>query len=191
MADIKTHHMIYGDLIDFVTGETLVDTDDERIRQKINRFLVEKKGFQKEDLELRRKIETLFGGQFVVSQIDTVIMIRDRRLVVVRYGPGSLVTRERPALAAARVLDSDHIIPLVIVTNGEDAEILDTITGKVIGQGMDAFPNRQEILTLADDDPIPRPDAERREKELRILNAFDIEICCAGGPCALPDAPEG
>ena len=183
--------MIYGDLVDFVTGETLVDSDDERYRQKISRFLVEIKGFKKSDLEMRRKIETLFGGQFVVSLIDIVVMVENRRMMMVRYGPGSLVTRERPALAAARVLDPDHIIPLAIVTNGEDAEILDTITGKVMRQGLDAFPDRQEILKLADGEPIPGPNAERREKELRILNAFDIEICCVGGPCALPDAPEG
>jgi hypothetical protein len=191
MADFKTHHMIYGELVDFVTGETLVDTDDERYRQQISRFLVEKKGFKKSDLEMRRKIETLFAGQFVVSLIDTVIMIDARRLVVVRYGPGSLVSRERPALAAARVLDPDQIIPLTIVTNGEDAEILDTPSGKVIGQGLEAFPDRQQVLKLAEADPVPGPDEDRREKELRILNAFDLEICCVGGPCALPNAPEG
>ena len=183
--------MIYGELIDFVTGETLVDTDDERYRQQINRFLVEKKGFKKSDLEMRRKIETLFAGQFVVSRIDTVIMIDERRLVLVRYGPGSLVSRERPALAAARVLDPDQIIPLSIVTNGEDAEILDTLSGKVIGQGLNAFPDRQQVLELSAADPIPGPDEDWREKELRILNAFDLEICCVGGPCALPNAPEG
>jgi hypothetical protein len=26
---------------------------------------------------------------------------------------------------------------------------------------------------------------------LRILNAFDVESCCAGTPCALPGAKEG
>ena len=191
MADIKTHHMIYGDLVDFVTGETVVDTDDERYRQKICRFLIEEKGFEKSDLEVRRKIETLFAGQFVVSRIDAVIMTAGRRLVLIRYGPGSLVTRERPALAAARVLDPDHIIPLTIVTNGEDAEVLDTVSGKVIGQGLDAFPDRQQVLKLANAEPIPGPDADRREKELRILNAFDLEACCVGEPCALPNAPEG
>ena len=174
-----------------LSPETLVDTDDERYRQKISRFLVEERGFKKSDLEVRRKIETLFGGQFVVSHIEAVIMITGRRLVVVRYGPGSLVTRERPAVAAARVLDQDYIIPLAIVTNGEDAEILDTITGKVIGQGIDAFPDRQQLLELAETDPVPGLMGDRREKELRILNAFDIEVCCVGGPCALPDAPEG
>jgi hypothetical protein len=111
--------------------------------------------------------------------------------VVVRYGPGSLVSRERPALAAARVLDPAQIIPLTIVTNGEDAEVLDTFSGKVIGQGLDAFPDRPQVLKLAETDPVPGPDEDRREKEMRILNAFDLEICCVGGPCALPNAPEG
>jgi hypothetical protein len=34
-------------------------------------------------------------------------------------------------------------------------------------------------------------DEKKRERELRILNTFDVEVCCAGGPCALPSAPEG
>ena len=45
MADIPTHHMIYGSLVDYVTGEPLVDTDDERYRQKLARLLVEERGF--------------------------------------------------------------------------------------------------------------------------------------------------
>lgn len=191
MADIKSHHMIYGTLTDYVTGRKIVDTDDERYRQKICRLLVEEKGYHKSDLVVGTKIETLFSGNFVVSTLDIVVKIKDRRLMVVRYGPGSLVTRERPALAAARVLDPEYIIPVTVVTNGEDSEVLDTVTGKVTGQGMAAIPDRQQALELAAAPPIAGPVADRREKELRILNTFDVEICCAGGPCALPGAPEG
>ena len=43
MADVPSHHLIYGHCNDFITGETVVDTDDERYRQKLARFLVEKK----------------------------------------------------------------------------------------------------------------------------------------------------
>ncbi len=192
MADIPSHHMIHGHLADYITGETLVDTDDERYRQKIARFLVENKGYVKSDLEPRLKIETLFAKQFVISKIDIVVKLNGRRVMVVRYGPGSLVTRERPAIAAARVLDPGQQIPLAVVTNGEDAELLDTHTGKVLGQGLDALPDKKQALATLDGlDFSPFADDKKKERELRILNAFDVEVCCAGGPCALPNAPEG
>ncbi|MDG4475480.1 type I restriction enzyme HsdR N-terminal domain-containing protein [Thiovibrio frasassiensis] len=191
MADIPSHHMIYGNLDDFITGETLVDTDDERYRQKLARLLVEERGFAKGEVEMRRRIETLFAHQFVVSKIDIVVRLEGRRVMVVRYGPGSLVTRERPAIAAARVLEESQLIPLAVVSNGEDGELLDTRTGKVLGTGLGAIPTRESLVTMLpslDFTPVP---PERREPELRILNAFDIEVCCAGGPCALPGAKEG
>lgn len=191
MADIKSHHMIYGTMTDYVTGREIVDTDDERYRQKLCRFLVEEKGYQKNDLEVGRTIETLFSGNFVVSKIDIVVSINDQRLLIIRYGPGSLVTRERPALAAARVFDPEYIIPVTVVTNGEDSEVLDTVTGKITGRGMGAIPDRQQTFALTGAPRLAGPTGERREKELRILNAFDVEVCCVGGPCALPNAPEG
>lgn len=192
MADTPSHHLIYGLLEDYVTGEKIVDTDDERYRQKMARFLVESKGYARQDLEPRLKIETLFAKQFVTSTIDMTVRINGKRFMIVRYGPGSIVTRERPAIAAARVLDPDQLIPLAVVTNGEDAELLDTRTGKVLGQGLDAIPDvgqaRDMLMKL---DCSPFVDPKKRERELRILNAFDVEVCCAGGPCALPSAPEG
>ena len=108
------------------------------------------------------------------------------------YGPGSLVTRERPAVAAARVLEESQQIPFIVVTNGEEAEVL-TIDGKVIAGpgGLDIIPSKDEVETqMSELDLSPWP-AEKREPELRILNAFDVEVCCAGGPCALPGAEEG
>ena len=191
MADIPTHHMIYGNLVDFVTGESLVDTDDERYRQKLARLLVEERSFAKNELTMRRRIETLFNHQFVASRIDIVVSIGDQRVMVLRYGPGSLVTRERPAVAAARVLEENQLIPLVVVTNGEDGELLDARTGKVLGTGLEAIPTREAVLKMMPTLDFTPVAPERREPELRILNAFDIEVCCAGGPCALPGAKEG
>lgn len=191
MADIPTHHMIYGSLVDYVTGEPLVDTDDERYRQKLAQMLVTEKGFAKTELEMRRRIETLFAHQFVASKIDIVVSIAGQRMMVLRYGPGSLVTRERPAIAAARVLEEGQMIPLVVVTNGEDAELLDARTGKVLATGLEAIPSREAIVAMLPSLDFTPVLPERREPELRILNAFDVETCCAGGPCALPNAKEG
>jgi hypothetical protein len=192
MADIPSHHYIYGTCIDYITGETIVDTDDERCRQELAKFLVEKKGYAKSDLEPRRCIETLYNGQFVASTIDITARVNDKRFMILRFGPGSIVTRERPAIAAARVLEPSYQIPLAAVTNSKDAVVLDTYTGKVIRQGLDNIPDKQEAASLVRSLRFePFGDEEKNDRERRILNAYDIEVCCAGGPCALPGAPEG
>lgn len=192
MTDIPIHHVIYGTCKDYITGESIIDTDDERCRQKLARMLVGEKGYSKEDLEPRRKIETLFAKQYVVSTVDITVKVKNRRFMVIRYGPGSLVTRERPAIAAARVLEPDYQIPLAVVTNGQDAEILDTYSGKIIKQGLAGVPGKKEAEELYGSlQFLPFIDSKKRERELRILNAFDVEVCCVGGPCPLPDAPEG
>jgi hypothetical protein len=192
MADIPSHHYIYGTCVDYITGETIVDTDDERCRQDLAKFLVEKKGYAKNDLEPRLCIETLYNGQYVASTIDITVREDDKRFMILRFAPGSIVTRERSAIAAARVLEPSYQIPLVVVTNCKDAEVLDTYTGKVTRQGLDSIPDRKEaeslVRTLRFE---PFDDEEKRDRERRILNAYDIEVCCVGGPCALPGAPEG
>lgn len=174
-----THHLIYGTLIDYLTGEELTDTDDERIRQELFQLMVEEKGYRKEEIEPRLTIETLFTKSFVTSTIEVTISINDKRSLILRYGPGSMVSRERSAVAAARVLDRDHQIPFAVVTNGRDAELLDTRTGKILGYGLHSIPDRKTLVYLLENvsylGPLPM---ERRERELRILNAFDVERCC-------------
>ncbi len=192
MADLRTHHLIYGTMTDFLTGDSIVDTDDERYRQEIARFMVQEKGYAKEELIPRLRLETLFNKNFVTSTIDLTVCLLNRYFMIVRYGPGSLVTRERPAVAAARVLNPDYQIPYAVVTNGENAEFLTVDSAKVLARGMDKIPGREQALDLIKEAVfLPPPTAKRREQELRILNVFDQEICCTGGPCAIPSAPEG
>ncbi len=192
MADIPSHHYIYGTCTDYITGETIVDTDDERCRQDLARLLVKEKGYAKNDLEPRLSIETLYNGQFVVSTIDITVREAGKRFMILRFAPGSIVTRERSAIAAARVLEPAYQIPLAVVTNSRDAEVLDTYTGKVIRQGLDKIPDKKEAEDLVKSLRFePFDDETKKDRERRILNAYDVEICCAGGPCALPGAPEG
>jgi hypothetical protein len=134
----------------------------------------------------------LYSGQYVASVIDITIRAAGKRLMVLRFGPGSIVTRERAAVAAARILEPAYQIPLAVVTNCQDAHVLDTYTGKVIRQGIDSIPEKQEAEALVAELRFdPYDDEEKKDKERRILNAFDKEVCCVGGPCALPGAPEG
>lgn len=179
MKQPKPHHLIYGTLNDYLTGAELTDTDDERIRQDLFRMMVEDKGYSPKEIEPRLKIETLFTKSFVTSTIEVTVSIAERRSLILRYGPGSLVSRERSAIAAARVLDPDYQIPFAVVTNGRDAELLDTRTGKILGYGVHSIPDRETLVNLLENvSYLPPLQEERRERELRILNAFDVERCC-------------
>ena len=108
-------------------------------------------------------------------------------MMIIRYGPGSLVTRERPAIAAARILDPDYRIPFAVVTNLRDAEFLETKTGKVLRTGMNSIPDRKKLVEMMSGLEFESfPDEMAREREARILNAFDVEVCCRNGTCELP-----
>lgn len=175
---------MYGVLQDYLTGEVLQDTDDERIRQQLMQRMVEQMGYTKDELEPRLKILSEFNNKKTETLIELAVRVGGKRLFIIRYAPGSLVTREKAAVAAARILDPEYRIPLAVVTNGRDAELLETSSGKVIGTGMASLPDRQEAQRLmAYYDFEPYPDVEQRERALRILNVFDEEICCAGNKC--------
>ncbi len=185
MIDTSGHHIVYGWLKDYLTGEELPDTDDERIRQELARHLVERLGYGREELEPRLLIVSCFNGNRVQSLIDLTVRLEGRRLFLLRYGPGSLVTREKAAVAAARILDPFHRIPLVVVTNGRDAELIETGKGRVLDCGMGSIPSRARAEGLLREvvfEPYNKP--QKREQALRILHVFDEEVCgCPGGEC--------
>ncbi len=179
MPEPIPHHLIYGTLKDYLTGEELTDTDDERIRQSLSKLMIEEKGYGREDLQPRNTIDSLFNRCFVTSTIELTVSHGGRQFLIIRYGPGSLVSRERSAIAAARILNPDYCIPLAVVTNGEDAELLDTRTGKILGSGLNSIPDCSAAAELICKlNFLPPVEGPKKERELRILNAFDLERCC-------------
>jgi len=184
MVDTSGHHIVYGELEDFLTGEILPDTDDERVRQDLARLLVEQLGYRKEELEPRLRIVSEYANR-VVTTIELTVSLAGKRVFILRYGPGSLVTREKAAIAAARILDPEYRIPLAVVTNGRDAELLETAQGKVLGTGMDCIPTRQRAEEYRQQSAFePFADPEKRDQALRILNVFDLDVCCFGTSCS-------
>ena len=166
------HKRILGKTTDFISGREITDTDDERYRQKLARFLVEAKGYGKSEIDPRLRIEMVIEGKKIISLIDFVVRVRDKKCMVIKYGPGSLVTRERPALAAARIL-GDYQIPFTVVTNGEDAEILDTVSGDVIATGIDAIPDKASAVEKLGKSSLQFLSPEQIETEKRIISAYD------------------
>lgn len=168
-----------GTLHDFITGQVLDDTHDERYRQAIARLLVDKKGFSKTEIHPRRPLRVAAGERRGKLWVDFVITIKTRTAMVIRYGPGSIVTRRRPALAISRLLTAWQI-PVVVVTNGEDADILDGETGDVIASGLDGILSRTDLLERVRTAAFTPIDPRRAEMEARILYAFEIDGGC---PC--------
>jgi hypothetical protein len=163
---------ILGKTTDFITGREITDTDDERYRQKLARFLVEQKGYDKSDIQSRLRLELAIDDKKVLSMVDFLIRIEGTGFIVIRYGPGSIVTRERPALASARILE-EFQIPFTVVTNGEDAEILDTITGEVIGTGMESIPHKSIAMEQLKTITLQHLSSRQSDAEKRILSAYD------------------
>ena len=174
------HHLILGKLTDFITGKILKDTHDERYRQKLAHLLVERKGYRKSDIISRCELQVTAGDdKRALIKVDFKISLSGKTYMIIKYGPGSLVTRQRPSLAASRLLEP-YQIPVVVVTNGEDAEILAGTTGKIISKGLAAIPARAGLIHMTACEPFNSISPERAEMESRILYAFDVDGCC---PC--------
>ena len=172
------HQLILGELKDFLTGDVLSDTLDERYRQKIARLLVEEKGYFPSEIAVRRRLTVRADERTASVPVDFTVSLHGRICMVVRFGPGSLVTRHRPSLAVSRLL-TGALVPVVVVTNGEDADILDGRTGKIQGEGLGAIPGREALSDIAAAHPLAAISEGRAEKEARIVYAFEVDGACS------------
>jgi len=159
-------------LVDFVTGETIPDIGAEGNRQAVERILVETLGYAKNDIAVDVDIAMTIGGDPYRSQIDLVVSVDGFQFLAVKCAAGSLGSREREILAAARLLGT-YQIPLAVVSDGKTAMVLDTITGKKIGEGLHMIPSKargREILKTAKLQPLA---PERLEREKLIFRSYD------------------
>jgi hypothetical protein len=164
------------EICDFITGQAFIDTDDERIRQKIEQLLIEEKGYLKKDIEVDREFEIVIGEEVHRSKVDLIVNVGEKRFMVIKCARGSLVSREREVISCARILNT-YQIPYAVVTNGEDAEVLNTITGEVIGYGLEAIPSKTQVLEAFKNTEFKSLQEKRIEKEKRIFLAFDAIKC--------------
>ncbi len=147
-------------------------SEREQIREKVIERLISEKGFSTDDLELGQTVKVELDGKNYVSPVDIVIRIEGKRVMLVKCAPGSVVTRENQLLAAARLLN-EYQIPLACQTNGEEIEILDVLKGKVVAEGWNKFPTRQELQQLIGNlkfEPLPE---KFKVREARILRLYD------------------
>ena len=173
------HHLILGALDDFITGERLQDTHDERYRQKIARLLVHGKGYAKTQIQPRNSLTVSAGSRKGHLWVDFLVLLDGRAAMVIKYGPGSLVTRHRPTLAISRLM-APYQIPVAVVTNGESADVLDGHSGKVTSSGIDRIPSRDLLAAQLAGAELASISPSRAEMEARIVYAYEIDGGC---PC--------
>lgn len=174
---MEGHHLILGELVDFITGDVLKDTHDERYRQKIARLLVNQKGYAKKDIEPRKALTVQADDKRAVIKVDFIITLAHRISMIIKYGPGSLVTRRRAALAASRLI-APYQVPVAVITNGQDAEVINGASGKVIATGLDAIPAKQELAGRVTDKTFEPISDRRAEMESRILYCHEVDDSC-------------
>jgi hypothetical protein len=166
----------YTMITDYLTGREIPNIGAEENRQAVEQILVEAKGYSKDDIAADVDIEMVVAGKTYRSQIDLVVAIgpAKKRIMALKCVAGSLGSREREIVAAARLLE-DYQIPLAIVSDGKTAVVLDTISGKKIGEGMDAVPSKDAVIQNLDSYQFAVLPRERLDREKLIFRTYDSE----------------
>ena len=171
------HHLILGELTDFISGETLKDTHDERYRQKIARLLTGQLGYLRADIEPRKALVARTDSKKAVLKIDFTITLEGKTCMVVKYGPGSLVTRRRAVLAVSRLI-APYQVPVAVITNGQDAEVINGTSGEVTASGLESIPSKANLTKMAAGETFASISDQRAEMESRILYCYEVDDRC-------------
>jgi hypothetical protein len=164
----------YSMITDFVTGKEIPDVGAEENRQMVERFLVNEKGYSKADIAVDVDIEITVGEEAYRSQIDLVVSVDggSTPLMAIKCAAASLGSREREILAAARLL-AEYQLPFAAVSDGRTAIVLDTVSGRKLGVGLNAILSKQAALSkLGTLKRLPFP-PEKREREKLIFRSYD------------------
>jgi hypothetical protein len=159
-------------LIDFISGRKVPHIGAEGRRQKVERLLVEGKGYAREDIEVDAPIILKMETETYSSHVDLVVSVCGCRYMAIKCAPGSLGSREREIVAAARLLDA-YQIPLAAASDGQDALIWDTVTGRLIGKGLAALPSRARALKDFDPNALTALAPDRIRRQQLIFRSYD------------------
>jgi hypothetical protein len=170
----------YTLITDFISGKEIPNVGAEENRQQVAQFLVAEKGFSKEDIEVDVDIEMTVAGETYRSQIDLVVSVDggSTRFMAIKCAAASLGSREREILAAARLL-CENQLPFAVVSDGKTAIVLDTLSGKKLGEGLNAIPSKDEIrekLKTMQLWPFPKEKLEREKLVFRSYDSMNVNV---------------
>ena len=165
------------DIRDLVTGRRLPYHDDEYIRQAAERLLLDR-GWPRERIRVEYRHAPRIRGQTFPVRADLVLTTSSGEpAAVVCCRRGSLVSREQETIATARLIHSPAL-PLAIVTNRDDAELLETSRGRILARGLEeGLPTPERLEELYAAHPPFHPSPDQLDKAARIYRAFAFIQC--------------
>ncbi|MBU2628327.1 MAG: type I restriction enzyme HsdR N-terminal domain-containing protein [Proteobacteria bacterium] len=161
-------------ITDYITGKAVRNIGPEASRQIFEKFLIQEKGYEKKDVKVDEELIVQFKGEDYISAIDLIVSCKGKPLMAITCVAGSIGSYEREILAGARLI-YDHQIPLAVSTDARDAIVMDTVSGKKVGQGLDAVPSKQAALKLIESVEYTPFDENRKEREMIIYRSFNLE----------------
>lgn len=159
---------------DFLTGGEIPNIGAEANRQAVARYLVENKSYPAAAIVRDAPLEIEVAGEPYHSRIDLIVMAGQplQPFMAFKCAAGSLGSREREIVSAARIYGA-HQIPLAVVSDGQNAIVLDTVSGRKIAEGMAAIPDQQTAdRQVSQSSPVPYP-PDRLEREKRVFRSYD------------------
>lgn len=161
-----------NDIVDYISGRPKPNVGAEGNRQLVERMLVEEKGYSRQDIDVDREIRLEMEEGVYTSTVDLVVKVKGYPYMAIKCAPGSLGSRQWEIISAARLLESRQI-PLAVASNGKDAIVWDTVSGRQTGQGLDAIPSCVEAQKAFDPTAMQPLSRERRRQGSLVFRSYD------------------
>ncbi len=159
-------------IVDFITGKKIPNIGAEANRQQVERFLVEEKGYQRENIIVDAPIQVEIDEEVYRSKVDMIVQIEGKPLIAIKCAAGSLGSREREIISVAR-LYAESPLPMAVVSDGFEATVLDTLNGKHVGKALADIPSCAEALVLVKKGPLPPISPDRLLRERLVFRSYD------------------
>jgi len=178
-----------GTLRDYLSGEEIDETTFEEFRQLLAQFLVEEKGYPKEQLRAKVPLKYCVEGEDFERIIDFILLDESGKpLFLVLFCAGDVTTFERETICAARLIDGGPVA-YALVTDTMEASLLDVRSGDTVGRGMQAVPDYDRLLEMIGAAEIIPLTSEQKEKQTRVFHTYCGFVCGDHCECSLPPMP--
>jgi hypothetical protein len=168
---------------DSIVREKLKEQDDREAMatadaRGLTLSLLTEKGFSEIEQDPSFDIES--SGTMARVSTDFIVRVNGKPFMAVKCSM-ALVSRERHILSFARAAIQE-IIPFAVITDGLNAHLLDTATGRLISEDSKDIPDREKASEmLAGITPQSLPE-ERLKREKMVLLAFESASCPPARP---------